>query len=177
MLNSLYILLLLGLAVTGCTQITYNQLAKEGGTPAPFPSVMADPHEYQGKLVVLGGEVLSVKLEDGASLLEVEQIDLDKNYRPAYQGASAGNFLVKSQDWLSPGSYVPKRKVTVVGVVKGKKEGKPILLARKIHLWEYPPWEPWYYPIPREWYDYDPVYEKWYKPPYFDPWRPDGGKH
>ncbi len=177
MLNSIYILLGLWLAVSGCTQATYNRLAREGGTPASFPSVKADPQKYQGKLVVLGGKVLSVWLEDGASLLEVEQIDLDKNYRPAYQGASAGNFFVKSQDWLSPGSYVPKRKVTVVGVVEGKKQGKPIILARKIHLWEYPPWEKWYYPIPREWYNYDPVMEKWYTPPHFDPWRGPGGKH
>ena len=95
MLNSIYILLGLWLAVSGCTQATYNRLAREGGTPASFPSVKADPQKYQGKLVVLGGKVLSVWLEDGASLLEVEQIDLDKNYRPAYQGASAGNFFVK----------------------------------------------------------------------------------
>lgn len=171
MVISTYIILLLWLMLSGCTQVTYKQLAREGGTPAPFPAVKTDLQEYRGKLVVLGGEILSLTLDNGVSLLEVEQIDLDKEYRPAYQGASGGNFFVKSQDWLSPGSYVPKRKVTVVGVVEGKKQGKPILLAKKIHLWEYPPWEKWYYPIPREWYDNDPVYEKWFTPPYFDPWK------
>ena len=177
MFNSIYIFLILCLALGGCTQITYNELAREGGAPASFPAMKADPQQYQDKLVVLGGEVLTLTVENEVSLLEVEQIELDKKYRPAYQGASAGKFFVESQDWLSPHSYVPKRKLTVVGKVKGKKQGKPLLLARKIHLWEYPPWEPWYYPIPREWYNYDPVMEKWYTPPHFDPWRSGGGKH
>ena len=41
---------------------------------------------------------------------------------------------------------------------------------------EGPTWEKWYYPVPRDWYDYDPNLEYWNTPPRFDPWYGGGGR-
>jgi len=59
-------------------------------------------------------------------------------------------------------------------VVSGQRNGLLVLKAKQIHFWEGPAWEKWYYPVPPEWYDYDPSLEYWYTPPYFDPWYGGG---
>ncbi len=108
------------------------------------------------------------------SLLSVDQHDLDRQRFPA-GAASGGTFLVESAEWLNPASYQPKSKITVAGVVLGQRNGLLLLKAEKIHLWEGPTWEKWYYPVPPEWYDSDPNLRYWFTPPYFDPWY--GGGH
>lgn len=170
-----YSILLLCLSVWGCGPATFGRLSPGAATPVPFADLQADPDHYRGQVVVLGGEVVSVSLQDGRSLLEVSQRQLDNRFWPLDQAASGGTFFVVSDRWLSPGFYVPKRKVTVSGVVQGRTKDSPLLLAREIHLWEYPRWEKWFYPVPKEWYDNDPAFEKWFTPPEFDPWKGGGG--
>jgi starvation-inducible outer membrane lipoprotein len=136
-----------------------------------FVELRADPGKYQGKTLVLGGEVMKVQLQDGKSLLWVSQKELDSRLRPVDAPIVGGTFLVESEDWLSPDTYVPKRKVTVAGVVLGQRDGFPLLRARQIYLWEYP------YKMDdllKEWID--PSMSYWYTPPYFDPWRTTGGR-
>jgi starvation-inducible outer membrane lipoprotein len=150
-----------------------QEARQETGAPPDFAALMANPEKYQGKLVILGGEVISVSWRDGKGLLAVNQQTLDSRLQP--YGPGYGIFYVESREFLSPSFYVPKRKVTVAGVIKGRLEGAPFLEARQIHLGDYPLWEKWFYPVPREWYGGDPVLEYWFTPPYFDPWRPSGG--
>lgn len=145
----------------------------ETGPRVGFAELSAHPDKYVGQTKILGGEVMQVQPLGQGSLLSVDQRDLDRNLFPT-SGASGGAFLVESDEWLSPSAYQPKSIVTIAGVVAGKKNGLLVLKAKKIHLWEGPRWEKWYYPIPREWYDYDPNLEYWNTPPYFDPWR--GGR-
>lgn len=163
-------------AFLGCAPAISQRYVQEArmdpGAPADFAALQANSEKFQGKTVVLGGEVISVSLKDNKSLLAVSQRELDSHLQP--YGPAYGTFYVLSDEFLSPSFYVAKRKVTVAGVVKGTLEGAPLLEARQIRLGSYPPWEKWYYPIPREWYDYDPALEHWFTPPYFDPWR--GGR-
>jgi outer membrane lipoprotein len=167
----------LSLALMGCgPAITPNFIqaaGQETGAPTSFAALKANPENYQGKLVILGGEVISVSLKDGKSLLAVNQRELDPRFQP-YGAGYGGTFYVESDKFLSPSFYVPNRKVTVAGVVRGRLDGAPLLEARQVHLGDYPPWEKWYYPVPREWYGDDPALEYWFTPPYFDPWR--GGR-
>ncbi len=168
----------LALALMGCgpaiSPILVREARQEPGAPASFAELRANPEKYLGKPVILGGEVISVSLKDGKSLLAVNQQDLDPRLQP--QGPGYGTFYAESREFLSPSFYVAKRKVTVAGVVKGRLNGAPLLEARQIHLGDYPPWQKWYYPVPREWYGGDPALEYWYTPPYFDPWRTRGGR-
>ncbi len=169
-------LLALYLALIGCTSAvspTLQQTAAAPGARPGFAELSAHPEAYKGRVVVLGGEVMTVQPAGAGSLLAVNQKELEEHLFPA-GAASGGTFLVSSDKWLSPGQYQPKCKVTVAGVVEGRKEGFLLLKAREIRFWEGPAWEKWYYPVPREWYA--PELEYWYTPPYFDPWR-GGGRH
>lgn len=174
----LYVGFCVALALAACgpaiSPTLIQQARLEPGAPPDFTALRANPEHYQGRLVLLGGEVISVSPKDNGSLLAVSQQNLDSRLQP--QGPSYGNFYVESREFLSPSFYVHKRKVTVAGVVKGRLDGAPLLEARQIHLGDYPPWEKWYYPVPREWYDGDPALEYWFTPPYFDPWRQRGGR-
>ncbi|MBW1991408.1 MAG: Slp family lipoprotein [Deltaproteobacteria bacterium] len=166
--------LLVCLVVLGCGPVISPALTRqaslEAGSPANFAQLRENPEQYRGKLVILGGEIISVSLQEGMCLLAVHQRDLDHHLQP-YGPGYGGTFYVESEEFLPPSRYVKGRKVTVAGVVKGSLKGSPLLQARQIHLGDYPPWEEWYYPIPREWYNGDPNLEYWFTPPYFDPWR------
>ena len=174
MLTASYLILALGLFVGGCGPAISKNVSQKSTPMSSFADLQANPDYYQGKVVILGGEVMTVQPQNQGSLLAVSQRELNHHYWPI-DGTSSGSFLVESTSWLSSFSYVPRRKVTVAGVVQGQKEGQPVLLAKEIHLWPGPEWEEWYYPIPRSWYDYDPNFEFWNTPPQFDPWRGGGG--
>jgi starvation-inducible outer membrane lipoprotein len=178
MYNLSFFRFLVLMALAGCGPAIstglVQQAAREPGAPGNFAALRANPEKYQGKLVILGGEVISASRQDGKSLLAVNQRELDPRLQP-YGPGYGGTFYVESDEYLSPSSYAANRKVTVAGVVRGRVNGAPLLQARQIHLGDYPPWEKWYYPVPREWYGGDPALEYWFTPPYFDPWRTKGG--
>jgi starvation-inducible outer membrane lipoprotein len=163
-----YLLVPLSLLLAGCAPAISPALQQEAIPQMGFAELAAHPENYQGRLVLLGGEVMSVQPWEKGSLMTVDQHDLNANNFPAAK-ASGGTFLVASDRWLSPEKYQPKSKVSVAGVVAGGKNGLLLLKAREIHFWEGPEWEKWYYPIPRDWYS--PELEYWYTPPYWDPWR------
>ena len=170
-----YALILALLLVGGCGPAISKDVAQKATPVISFDDLQANPDHYQGKVVILGGEVMTVEPYKEGSLLAVSQRELNHHYWPI-DGDSSGSFLVESPSWLSSFSYVPRRKVTVAGEVQDPKEGQPLLLAREIHLWPGPEWEEWYYPIPRWWYDNDPAFEFWNTPPQFDPWRDGCGR-
>ena len=170
-MNGVYWLILgLGLALAGCAPAISTPLQQEAGPKVGFAELSAHPNKYLGQVKILGGEVMQVQPLGQGSLLSLDQHELDRNLFPS-GAASGGTFLVESDEFLSPSTYQPKSRVTVAGVVAGRKNGLLVLKAKQVHYWEGPRWEKWYYPVPREWYDYDPAMEYWYTPPYFDPWR------
>ncbi len=168
-MGPLTLVLCLALAAGACAPVS---------APGPFPALppggfaalAADPEASAGREVRLGGHIVSVSFKDGKSILAVSPQALDARGQPT--GTVLGpTFLAESDRFLSPSFYVPQRQVTVTGTVAGKMDGHLLVKAREIRLGDYPRWEKYYYPVPREWYDGDPALEYWYTPPYFDPWR------
>jgi outer membrane lipoprotein len=157
--------------LSGCGPVISSNLLRQAGSPADFAALQAHPEQYQGRVVILGGEVMGVRIKNGGSLLMVSQKPLDPQLRPVEAQVSGGSFLVESDLWLAPDAYVPQRKVTVAGIFEGRPQGTPLLRAREIYLWEHPFK---LIAIPKEWYD--PSLEYWYTPPYYDPWRHRGGR-
>ena len=161
--------------LTGCAPAAISpSLQQQAGPPVSFAALRANPEQYQGRLVILGGEVMTLEPLGKGTLMTVNQQDLDKlfDYKNVVSG---GTFLVESDKWLSPSTFQPKSKVEVAGEVRGRRNGLPVLKAREVVFKAAPGWENLYYPIPRWWYDYDPNMEYWYTPPYWDPNR-DGGR-
>lgn len=163
--------------LAGCASAAISPgLQQQAGPPVDFAALSGHPEEYQDRLVILGGEVMSVQPwgKDG-SLMTVNQQEINRLGDP--RGVpSGGTFAVESDEWLSPSTYQPKSTVIVAGEVKGRRDGLLLLKAREVKFNAAPVWEKWYYPVPREWYDYDPNMEYWFTPPYFDPWRGSGGR-
>jgi outer membrane lipoprotein len=165
--------LLFGLILTmGCVPAIETSLQQEAGPRVGFAELSAQPDRYKGRIIILGGEVMSVTPWQQGSLLMVDQRQLDDRLYPV-GAASGGTFLVESDEWLNSNKYVPKSKVVVAGVVEGQKAGWLLLKARQVTFLEPPTWEKFSYPVPREWYP--PELEYWYTPPYFDIYR--GGRH
>jgi starvation-inducible outer membrane lipoprotein len=166
------------LSPAACAPAISTGLQHQGGAKVNFADLAAHPEKYQGQVVILGGEVMQVEPSGPGSLMEVNQFDLDDRLYPAAAGLtgrdakSGGTFLIQSGDYLSPAKYQPGSRITVAGEVAGRRSGLLLLKGREIHFWEGPRWEKWYYPVPREWYNYDPNLEYWFTPPYFSPWYP-----
>jgi starvation-inducible outer membrane lipoprotein len=158
-------------AVSGCAPAISTTLQQEAGPRIGFAEMAAQPDRYQDRLVILGGQVMSVQPWNAGSLLAVDQRALDPMNYPIGD-SSGGTFLVESDQWLNSNYYLPKAPVTVAGVVKGSKDGVLLLKAREVHLWGPPTWEKYYYPVPREWYPKE--LEFWYTPPYWDIYRGGG---
>jgi outer membrane lipoprotein len=166
--------LILGLSLAvGCAPAISTGLQQEAGPQVSFAELAAHPDKYKGRLVILGGEVMSVTPWGTGSLLTVDQRQLDARLYPVGT-TSGGTFLVSSDVWLNSNEYLPKSAVVVAGEVKGEKDGRLLLKARQVRLLAPPVWEKYYYPVPREWYP--PELEYWYTPPYFDIYR-GGGRH
>ncbi len=160
------------LALSGCAPAISPSLQREAGPKVEFAALAAHPDRYQGRLEILGGEVMSVQPWGNGSLLSVDQRHLNDRLFPVGT-ASGGTFLVESDEWLNSNWYLPKSKVVVAGTVVGAKDGLLLLKARQVNLLAPPTWEKYYYPVPREWYP--PELEHWYTPPYWDIYR-DGGR-
>jgi starvation-inducible outer membrane lipoprotein len=169
-----WLLVLMLVMLTGCATGISPGLQQQAGPPVDFATLSAHPEQYQGKVVILGGEVMTVQPLGQGSLMTISQRELDKlyEYKPVPSG---GTFVVESDQWLSPGTYQPKSTVKIAGEVIGRRNGFVALKAREVVLASAPIWEKWYYPVPPEWYGHDPNLEYWFTPPYFDPYRGSGG--
>lgn len=167
--------LILGLCafLAACAPAISPDLQQASGPKVGFAELAAHPEKYQGQTKILGGEVMQVQPLGQGSIMSVDQHQLDSHLFPS-GGASGGTFLVESDEWLNPATYQPQSKVTIAGVVAGQRQGILVVKAKQVKFWEGPTWEKWYYPVPRDWYDYDPSLEYWYTPPYFDPWYGGG---
>jgi outer membrane lipoprotein len=169
----LWLMLALSLALAGCMPAISTTLQQEAGPPVGFAELAAHPDTYKGRLVILGGLVMSVQPWQKGSLLEVDQRQMDERLYPIGT-SSGGTFLVESDKWLNSTWYLPKSKVVVAGVVEGAKDGVLLLKARQVTFIEPPTWEKYYYPVPRSWYP--PELEYWYTPPYFNPYIPGSSR-
>jgi outer membrane lipoprotein len=148
-------------------------------TSIDFPALKANPEQFRGKVVALGGEVISAKaLKDGTQL-EVLELPLDPSDRPIFDlAASRGRFIVMHPG-LDTAVVQTGRRITVVGEVAGAKTlpldeteyTYPVINSRFLHLWSprssraygmYDPYPygyyPYYYPYPYGfYYGYDHV--------------------
>jgi outer membrane lipoprotein len=85
-----------------------------------FPDLRSSPDSYKGRLVVLGGEVLSAKRLKSGTRIEVLQIPLTSAEEPGIdRTTSEGRFLAIQRDFLDPATIPPGTRVTIVGEVTG----------------------------------------------------------
>ena len=79
--------------VGGCGPAISKDVAQQATPLVYFTDLQANPDHYQGKVVILGGEVMTVKPHKEGSLLAVSQRKLDHHYWPL-----DGNHLILLHD-------------------------------------------------------------------------------
>jgi Starvation-inducible outer membrane lipoprotein len=85
-----------------------------------FAQLKESPDSYRGRLILVGGEVLSAKrLKDGTRI-EVLQIPLEESQAPGTDRmTSEGRLLAIQKEFLDPATIPPGTRLTIVGEVTG----------------------------------------------------------
>ncbi len=149
----------MSLWIAGCggTPVVPSELQENIDRDVSFRQVSASPLSYKGKLIVAGGIVLSVKLKQGGTQIEILQLPLASDHEP--QGRlidSQGRFLAFHNEFLDPATIPTGTRITVVGEVTGSttlmldEVGYAYLTVHIASLTIWPPKLPayWFHPIP-----------------------------
>ena len=138
------IFLLGALLVTqGCSYAISSQTTAQADRSIPFTKLSAEPADYAGKLVILGGEIVGTRTTKGGSVIEVRQKELDYWGKPRRTNRSGGIFVILHRAQLDPMVYAPERELTVAGeVVRGGEgsvgadlAGHLVLQSKELKLW------------------------------------------
>ena len=134
------------LSVASCgPQVIPKELEGQVDRNVSFLQLKESPDAYKGRLVVLGGEVLSAKRGADSTRIEVLQIPLNSSYEPVQdRTTSQGRFLAVQEQFLDPATVPVGTLVTVIGEVIGTttmpiddiQYTYPTLKIRHLHLWE-----------------------------------------
>jgi outer membrane lipoprotein len=139
--------LLVVLLIAGCAsqRVVPDELESLVDRAVAFAEVVAAPESYQGRVLVLGGEVLKAKrLKDGTQI-ELLQLPLDKEERPILdRQQSQGRFFAIQPEFLDPATIVAGTKMTIVGEVSGAKTDHlddveyqyPVVIVKHLHTWQ-----------------------------------------
>lgn len=147
----------------GCSSPVSKSVRGEIDPGVSFEQLRARPESYEGKTLLLGGEILRTINRQEGTTIEVLQKRLDRWGRPRDEDDTKGRFLVFTERFLDPAVYSHGRRITVAGKVTGSQVEKigevdyvyPLLHEREIRLWQDRPSSVPYYPYP-VWYYWGP---------------------
>ncbi|HWR90388.1 MAG TPA: Slp family lipoprotein [Dissulfurispiraceae bacterium] len=137
----LIIVLLLSL-LSGCAHVVSREMRDRSDQVTPLGEIFGDPARHEGRIVILGGIIMSAWNTDEGTYVEVLQKPLDYRGRPTQTDSTLGRFLVLHRSYLDTAIYVTGREVTAAGEVIGRRIlplgeiDYPYLLieGREIHL-------------------------------------------
>ena len=104
-----------------CGSAIPKESLKQVDPEITFQMLIKDPDRYKGKVVLVGGQIVSTTVRESESWVEILQQPLDWKQRPQNTDVSYGRFLVRFQGFLDPAIYAAGKKITVLGEVLGKK--------------------------------------------------------
>ncbi len=149
--------------LSACAPVISRDLLQQVDTTIAFKSVFEKPEIYRNKMVLWGGVIVSTRNLKEGTLLEILYKPLGFGNEPEEGDNSEGRFLAISDEYLDSAVYSKDRKVTLAGVVKGRRVQSldeieyayPLIAIKEIYLWP-----------KRSKVDYGPFY---YDPYYYDP--------
>ncbi len=137
------LLLLLPALLSGCASaapVPYSDQAER----VSFIEIKGSPESYKGRVVVLGGEVLTAKRLKEGTRIEVLQLPLDGAQEPGLDlTKSQGRFVAIQRDFLDPATVPPGTRVTITGEVIGSitlpldetEYTYPVLEIKNLKVW------------------------------------------
>ena len=134
---------LIGLVMTGCAPVISQEALKEVDQSVRFEELLENPDAYEGKIVLLGGEIIKTENLPDKTVIIVLQRSLGYNQKPDSEGESKGRFIVSTPGFLDPAIYRPRREITVAGSVMGKEVrplgeleyAYPIIEKKELYVW------------------------------------------
>jgi outer membrane lipoprotein len=173
--------LLAFLFLSGCAHVISEAARNQVDQSITFGKLRGNPEAFIGKNAMLGGIVVVAKNTKEGGQLEIVQFKLDELGFPIESSNSGGRFLATTPDFIDAMVYSPRRMVTIVGEVKGKKVlpldevdyTYPVISIKEIYAWKVQESERGFpYPAPGSYNNYDPYYYGYDVPPYW--YRPSG---
>ncbi|MDH4192688.1 MAG: Slp family lipoprotein [Nitrospirota bacterium] len=149
-----------------------------------FPQIKESPDSFKGKLVILGGQVLSAKRLKETTQLTILQLPLIDDREPTTElTQSQGRFIAEQQEFLDPATVPSGTRITLVGELSGSVTQSldetvytyPTLIMKHFKVWpayhsDYERYGP-YYPYPYG-YPYPYAYPYWRPYGRFYPYSP-----
>jgi outer membrane lipoprotein len=141
-------LLLLAAVLASCSgPVLRSDLLNTGIHNPSMGQLSQDPLQYQGRIFILGGAIVSCTLTETGSLLEAVQIPVDSNGYLKETDPSTGRYLAfypREFGVLDPLVYRGGRRITLAGKLSGTRLGKidemeytyPYFEAIQVYLWD-----------------------------------------
>jgi outer membrane lipoprotein len=137
-------ILMLSFLLSGCVTIVSDQIRPLIDQSIGFSDLKANPDNYLGKYLLLGGKIIASSSSSDISRMEIMQVTIDKDGVPTDLDSSSGRFIAESPSFYDSAIYQPNSLVTIVGEVKGKREQSldgapylyPVVSIKEIYLWD-----------------------------------------
>jgi outer membrane lipoprotein len=139
-----FLLLFTIISLFGCAHVVSKELRDKAYGEPPPSALFKDADEFKGRIVILGGVIVSSANTEEGTYIEVLQKPLDYRGRPEDTDTSYGRFIIFSDGYLDTAVYSPGHEITVAGEVMGKRLRPlgeiqypyPLIKSKKIHLFE-----------------------------------------
>ena len=107
--------------LAACAGVISKESLREADPEITFQRLIKGPERYKGKVILVGGQILTTSVREGETWIEVLQQPLDWQQKPRETDESYGRFLVLFEKFLDPAIYAGGKKITILGEVQGKK--------------------------------------------------------
>ena len=132
------------LLINGCSYAVSRDLVAQSDKSITLQQIQADPARLAGTTVILGGEIIAIRVAKQGTLIEVLERPLDLWGKPKRTVQSGGRFLLLHSRALDTIVFTPGREITAAAQVKGTFEKgltgeeieHPLLVTRELKLWE-----------------------------------------
>jgi outer membrane lipoprotein len=128
--------------MSGCAHVISQQLREQADKELTAEMLFKNPEAYKGKVVILGGIIVSTHNREKGTYVEVLQTPLDNRGRPEDTDFSYGRFIFVYDEYLDSAIFLKGKSITVGGKVIGKTTRPlgeieytyPLIYAREVHL-------------------------------------------
>lgn len=132
------------MVLSSCAPVISSEILRLADQQITFQELTKDPEQYRGKIVVIGGRILTSSVEDGTTWIQVLQQPLGWQHKPTATDVSYGRFLIHFNEYRDPEMFRKDRLITVAGEIEGKKirlidqltYTYPVVTPREFHIWK-----------------------------------------
>jgi outer membrane lipoprotein len=173
---------MISILLAGCAGVSVvpPELNDKVDWAVSFSQVKASPLAYKGRMIVVGGIVLTVKpLKQDGTRMEILQLPLDDSHEPMDRLTdSQGRFLAFHREFIDPATMPVGTRVTIAGEVTGSSTLQvdevdytyPTLNIESLTVWPLRASASWARPYPYFGAYWGPYGVPYWRPPYWVPW-------